>query len=425
MTTERVALAPVASQQRLEVLDIIRGVALFGILLVNMALFRLDPATMFVGVPELLLPPGAGVAPPGLADRAASWLIGFFAAGRFYPILAMLFGLGCYLIMSQAEQKGASPKAVLWRRLAILFGFGVLHYVFIWSGDILYLFAITGAFLLPFMQKSVASVRKWIIGLAIVGILAMGLVVGGLVYLMEIVAPAVAEAKGVEGLGLDALMREAFAVYREGSYGEVVATRALYFLWALPGLLLMVPYTLLFFLAGLYAGRVGIMDALIRGEGPFRRALLPALAVGAIGMGVVASLGSFTDNPLLFVAGSVIGVVGAMGFTFFYISALVLLTRSDRFKGLLRSFVPVGRMPLTTYLTQSVIATLLFYGYGLGLGGQVGAAAGVLLTVGIFAAQMVFSRLWLKSFALGPAEWLWRRLMYGRGVRLRSASTGQ
>ncbi|MCL0057236.1 hypothetical protein M1N50_02845, partial [Dehalococcoidia bacterium] len=167
MTTERSALAPVAPQQRVEVLDIIRGVALFGILLVNMAMFRLDVAAMFVGVPGMLAPPG--VAPPELADRVATWLIGFFAIGRFYPILAMLFGLGCYLIMKQAEQKGVSPKAILRRRLVILIGFGALHYVFIWWGDILHIFAVTGAFLLLFMQKNVVSLRKWIIGLAIVG----------------------------------------------------------------------------------------------------------------------------------------------------------------------------------------------------------------------------------------------------------------
>ncbi|MCL0090156.1 DUF418 domain-containing protein [Dehalococcoidia bacterium] len=419
MTTERSALAPVAPQQRVEVLDIIRGVALFGILLVNMAMFRLDVAAIFVGVPGMLAPPG--VAPPELADRVATWLIGFFAIGRFYPILAMLFGLGCYLIMKQAEQKGVSPKAILRRRLVILIGFGALHYVFIWWGDILHIFAVTGAFLLLFMQKNVVSLRKWIIGLAIVGVLVMGLVGGVLHWLMvmEPVIPGVENA--AEQLDLAKYMEEFLEVFRQGSYWEVVTTRALYFLSALLGLLLMVPYTLIFFLAGFYAGRAGIVDALIRGEGSFRRILLPALTVGAIGMGIAVWIGFFTDNLLLFMAGSVIGIIGAMGFTLSYISALVLLARSDRFKGLMNSFVPVGRMPLTTYLTQSVVATSIFYGYGLGLSGQVGAGAGVLLTAGIFAGQMIFSWLWFKSFALGPAEWLWRRLMYGPGVRMRYA----
>ncbi|HAZ27724.1 TPA: hypothetical protein DCY67_03775, partial [Candidatus Acetothermia bacterium] len=214
-------------------------------------------------------------------------------------------------------------------------------------------------------------------------------------------------------------------VFRQGSYWEVVRTHALLFPSALLGLLVLVPGTLLFFLAGLYAGRAGIMDVLARGEGPFRKVLWLGLTFGAIGMGIGQWTGTFADGFLLHMVGVMIGTIGAWGFTLAYISGLVLLARNDRFKGLMNSFVPVGRMPLTTYLMQSVIATFLFYGYGLGLAGQVGAAAGVLLTVGIFAAQMVFSWLWLKSFALGPAEWLWRRLMYGRGVRLRAASAGE
>jgi len=401
------------------VLDIIRGVALFGILLVNMMIFRLDAVPYiapFIGVPGAV-----EVAVPGLADRVATWLIMFFAAGRFFPILAMLFGLGCYLIMKQAEQKGGSPKALLWRRLLLLMGFGVLHYVFLWSGDILHIFAVTGALLLLFMAKSVASLRKWLIGLAVVLVLVWGLAGGALLWLM-----GMAEAEqAIPGWDFGMLMEGYWEVFRQGSYWEVVRTHALLFPSALLGLLVLVPGTLLFFLAGLYAGRAGIMDVLARGEGPFRKVLWLGLTFGAIGMGIGQWTGTFADGFLLHMVGVMIGTIGAWGFALAYISGLVLLARNDRFKGLMNSFVPVGRMPLTTYLMQSVIATFLFYGYGLGLAGQVGAAAGVLLTVGIFAAQMVFSWLWLKSFALGPAEWLWRRLMYGRGVRLRAASAGE
>ena len=118
---------------------------------------------------------------------------------------------------------------------------------------------------------------------------------------------------------------------------------------------------------------------------------------------------------IVFAVAGMLGMIGFIANVLFYILALIRLSSSDLFGWFFRPFIPVGRMPLTVYLMQSVIATLIFYGYGLGLAGQLGAAEGILLTVVIFAGQMIFSRLWFKSFTLGPAEWLWRRLMYGRG----------
>ncbi|MCI2425540.1 DUF418 domain-containing protein [Candidatus Acetothermia bacterium] len=100
-------------------------------------------------------------------------------------------------------------------------------------------------------------------------------------------------------------------------------------------------------------------------------------------------------------------MVSWIGNVLFYVFALIWLGSGARFRGLLRSFIPVGQMPLTVYLMQSVIATSILYGYGLGLTDQVGPAEGILLTVGILACCMIFSRVWFRFFALGPMEWLW------------------
>ena len=413
---ERSDLAPMDTRQRIEVVDIIRGVALFGILLVNMSMFRLDMAPMFIGIAGL---PGAAV-PVGLWDRVAHWGIQLFAAGRFYPILAMLFGLGCYMIMQRAEQKGISAKPLLWRRLLLLLVFGVLHYVFIWFGDILHVFAATGVFLLLFMRKSTVSLRKWIIGLSIVGLLVLGLLGGMLHWVMplEAVIPEAGDAAKVMGFDFSGLAE----VMGQGSYWAVVRFRAFMLPLSLIGLLITIPLTLIFFLIGLYAGKAGIVDRLTGGPGPFRRMLLPALIIGALGMGIATWM-SFAGGFLMLVFAAMLGMIGGIGFVVTYISALVLSAQTARGRRLLRPFIQVGRMPLTTYLMQSVIATLLFYGYGLGLAGRVGAGVGVLLTIGIFAMQMLFSHLWFKTFAFGPAEWLWRRLMYRKKLSLRSAAS--
>ncbi|MCL0091467.1 DUF418 domain-containing protein [Dehalococcoidales bacterium] len=419
MTMEPSALAPVSPQQREKVLDVIRGVALFGILFPNLVFFfRLEYFTALIvtlGLTELVQP----ISP---IDMAAYWMVSIFFLLKFFPILAILFGWGCYMIMERAEQKGVSYKSLLWRRLLLLMGFGVLHYVFIWNGDILMILAVSGAFLLLFMRMSTASLRKWIIGWSI-GILVIASVVGiGMGIGLQIVA-AMEPAKVAYFLNqMDYAVTQ---VFREGSYWEVVSSRALEVLFMPFVLLFVVPFTLILLLAGLYAAKAKVIDRLIRGEGPLSRALLPSFICAVLGTGISGWMFQGGDHWLVFAVAVIVGIIGWVGQVLFYILALIRLSTSDRFGRFLRPFIPVGQMPLTVYLMQSVIATSIFYGYGLGLADQVGAALGILLTVGIFACCMIFSRLWLKYFDRGPAEWLWRRLMYGRGVRLRSTPTGQ
>jgi uncharacterized protein len=400
------------------VVDIIRGVALLAILFVNMALFRLDYLTavwVALGIPDVL-------APLTFWDQAAIWMVNLFISGRFLPILAMLFGWGCYMIMERAEQKGRSSRSLLWRRLGLLLGFGVLHYVFIWSGDILMLFAVNGAFLLLFMRMSTASLRKWIIGWTIALILVFGLGAGVLFSLIRAMEPA--ELINFIG-GVDKFMVPYLDVFREGSYWEVVGTRALEVLFMPFALPLSVPFVLITFLVGLYAAKAKVVDRLIHDKGVLRQALMLALISAVLGLGIFTLVTRVTENWLALAVGGMLGAIGWIGNVLFYIFALIRLGISDRFRGLFRSFIPVGQMPLTVYLMQSVIATSILYGYGLGLADQVGPAEGILLSMGIFACCMIFSRVWFRFFALGPTEWLWRRLMYGRGVRLHASSSGQ
>jgi uncharacterized protein len=111
--------------------------------------------------------------------------------------------------------------------------------------------------------------------------------------------------------------------------------------------------------------------------------------------------------------------VGAPALSLFYMSSIVLLMQRTPWEQRLRPLAPVGRMAISNYLLQTVICTTLFYGYGLGLYGQAGSAAGLLLTVVIFALQVPLSVWWLGHFRFGPVEWLWRSLSYGSRQPMR------
>jgi uncharacterized protein len=118
---------------------------------------------------------------------------------------------------------------------------------------------------------------------------------------------------------------------------------------------------------------------------------------------------------------SVIGqTFGAPALAIFYMTSLALLAQSSTWERRLAPLANVGRMGLTNYLLQTVICTTLFYGYGFGLYGKVGIAAGILLTVVIFALQILFSAWWMKRYRFGPMEWLWRSLTYGKRQPMRS-----
>jgi uncharacterized protein len=105
---------------------------------------------------------------------------------------------------------------------------------------------------------------------------------------------------------------------------------------------------------------------------------------------------------------------GAPALALFYMSGLTLLSQNTAWQKRMAPLAYAGRMAISVYLMQTLICTLLFYGYGFGLYGKVGAAGGILLTVIIYVLQIPFSVWWLNRFRFGPVEWLWRSLTYGK-----------
>jgi uncharacterized protein len=408
--------APVQPADRILLVDILRGFALLGILLVNMDLFS-HPAQTIVLPLE-----------PGIIwyDRAAVWLVRFLAEGKFYSLFSLLFGLGLTLQMARIEGRGARFAPLYARRLLVLLGIGLIHAFLIWIGDILTYYALLGFLLLLFRKARPRTLLIWaailitlplLLNLAFVVLLALGRSVPeGAVQIDQ----ALAQQQSAFRAELD----RAYQVYANGNFVEITAQRARDMAFLFGGTLFALGANILaMFLVGLYFGKQQVFQQIDEHRPFFRRLLAWGLGIGVIGNLIYAtlipSLARSEPSPLLLVA--LTGqALGAPALCLAYISAIALLTRRAEWMERLKILAPVGQMALSNYLTQSIVCTLIFYGYGLGLFGQVGTALGLVLAVAIFGAQIVISNWWMRRFRFGPAEWLWRSLTYGQPQPMRA-----
>jgi uncharacterized protein len=402
-------ITPISPEERIKVIDALREFAILGILIGNMQWFS-----------------GYGVMPPAVAalgsasDHIIHFLIHFFVEGKFYSIFSFLFGFGFALQIAKAEARGDLKASLFKRRLFWLLIIGLVHAYFIWAGDILSIYALTGFILILFRRKSNRSIIKWVIGFWLAPIL-----VYVLLYILFIsYAPPDVNivpdaAKQFEGW--NAAAREV----SQGSYWHIFTTYNLqYVLFRYVGLFAEMRWTklLAMFLLGFYAYRRGIFQNLTEHKSFIRRVLIYGLIFGLIG-NIVLSYTMLIAPPFppnaLGIAGTIGYVIGVPSLALFYVAAIATLWQKNARHRVLSVFVPVGRMALTNYLMQSIICVVLFYGYGFGLYGTFRATAATLTALVIFIFQIMFSALWLKYFNYGPMEWVWRQLTYGRRLPLQ------
>lgn len=363
-----------------------------------------------------------------LLDRIAAWGIQVFAESKFYPIFSFLFGLGFALQVQRAEARGASFVPFYLRRLCVLLLIGAAHAVFVWVGDILVLYALLGAILLLFFRKrSPRTLLIWAgVFLAISVLLPVGL--SGLALLAKLTPAGAAEvsasfAESEAGLRADAA--RAALVYATGSFAEITLQR-LSDLRLMYSIVVFLAFNALgMFLLGLYVGRRGIVRDISAHVPLFKKLFWWGLALGAssnLAYAIVNGGSEFALPTWMDLLADSVRTIGAPALALSYIAGLTLLLQHDAWRARLGPLAAVGRMALTNYLLQSLVATTLFYGYGFGLFGQIGPALGVVLTVAIFTAQIPLSMWWMGRFQFGPVEWLWRTLTYLRWQPLRLAS---
>ncbi len=403
-------IGPVALSERIQVIDTLRGFALFGILLVNMHLFSHPVQELLIGYDD--------VGP--LLDRVAAWGIQVLAESKFYPIFSFLFGLGFALQIQRAEERGASFVPLYLRRLFILLLIGLAHAAFVWVGDILVLYAVLGAILLLFFRKrSPRTLLVWAgVFLAVSVLLPAGL--SGLALLAKLTPAGAAEvsagfAESDTGLRADAA--QAALVYATGSFAEITVQRLsdLRLMYSVAIFLAFNAFAM--FLLGLYAGRRNIFRNISAHTPLLKKIFWWGLALGvssSLTHALVSHGPEFALPTWLDVLADSARTLGAPVLALSYIAGLTLLLQHDAWRARLEPLAAVGRMALTNYLLQSLIATTLFYGYGFGLFGQVGPGLGLLFSIAIFALQIPLSVWWLRHFQYGPVEWLWRTLTYLR-----------
>lgn len=412
-------LTPVSAHERIATLDILRGFALFGILLVNMEFFG-TPVYRVVTDVELWT---------SAIDRAAEIAIVFFAEGKFYSLFSFLFGLGFSIQMLRAESRGARIAPLYARRLAILLGIGIVHAFLLWMGDILITYALLGFLLLLFRKRSPRALLIWAAALLLIPVILNGAIVGLLA--LGRAQPEVARDIEKQFAEDDAHYRAQFdasmAAYRSPNYGDIFRQRAADVAWLYsPEVLIFgreMPNILAMFLLGLYAGRRGIFHRTAEHLPFIQKVQRWGFILGFIGTAGY-TLGTELSNPsqpsvMSFLA-TAFFAFGGPALSLFYASTLTLLVQQSRWREQLAPLGAMGRMALTNYLLQSIICTTIFYGYGLGFFGRIGPAMGIALTIVIYGIQIPLSVWWLSQFKMGPAEWLWRTLTYGKPQPMRA-----
>ncbi|QYR53814.1 DUF418 domain-containing protein [Lysobacter soyae] len=379
--------------ERLEVLDALRGFALFGILMANIQYWAgwmmMSPkeTARFHDASEL---------------RVMRGIERFLIDGKFYTLFSLLFGAGCVLIMLRLQRDGHAWKRTYFRRMAVLMLIGIVHTLLIWDGDILLLYAVLGftlpwfaeradrtllvaAFLLifvvPFLGKAVFAAMGWAP--------ADYLLDGSLKWL---------ESQGGPQFGGEVawLQSTNLAEYPKWTLSGTVYSLGLRLdSWRIPKVLGIM-------ILGLWCGRK-IPDGLLTDRAFLKRVLALGALIGVPATAFYASRKGVNQSDWT-------SMIGTVPFALAYASAFLLLWPTA--KRVLGVLVAPGRMPLTNYLMQSVVNGVVFFGFGLGWMGTLSMGQTYAWALALFSVQVLVSHLWLIRFEHGPVEAFWRRLTY-------------
>ena len=406
--------APVAPSERQPTLDVLRGAALLGILLVNVHLMA-GPEL----VAELF---GVTTADASTLDRILGGLIGWLVAGKFISSFSIMFGVGAALIAERALARGRRPRRLLARRYGLLMLAGLAHMVLLFPGDVLFLYGLTGFVLLAFLRARDGTLVVWII--VLLGVSAVGLTVLTLAEAGAAVDPATRDM-------VARAVADAERAYANGSYGGVVAWQALQSLLIQVSGVISIPWTLALFLIGMLAHRRGY------GLDPAaHRATLVRIARFALPVGLVLNLPFLLTGPVaeasgsaaagtpVLVGASIANAIGAPVLAVGYLSALaVLVVDRGAERGIRRRLAALGRIALTGYLLQSILSLAVFFGFrAYGSTELLGEPIlGMLAFVaGVWAVLLILAPWWTARFRYGPFEWLWRWGTYGTRPRMRA-----
>lgn len=400
--------APTASQERVVSLDVLRGLALLGILVMNIQAFS--------------MPLAAYVNPTVWGGLEGAnywvWLVGHLLTDqKMMAIFSMLFGAGILIFAERAEARGGAATRLHFRRTFWLLLFGAAHGYLLWFGDILFLYAVCAAAVFWFRRLPPPALL--ILGVAV-------LAVSSALYLLLGMSlpqwPPEQLAQFIEQdwqPGTEYLAREISAY--QGGWLQQMEVRvpttmefqtfilAIWGFWRAAGLMLVG--------MGLY--KLGVLSAQCRPR--FYMVLVGVavlIGIPVVGYGVYWNFAN-DWGPLSSFYGTQFNYLGGLLVSLGWVGAVMLVCQRDTLKWLTRRLAAVGRTAFSNYILQTLICTTLFYGHGLGLFSQVERTGQILIVFGIWTLQLTLSPIWLRHFRFGPLEWLWRCLTYGRLQAIR------
>ncbi|MBR7554590.1 DUF418 domain-containing protein [Allobacillus sp. GCM10007491] len=379
------------TKNRIISVDAIRGFSLFGILVVNILSFH-SPHFVYGGKQSFY----ETMATNGeIVDSSLILtVIDLFFQASFYPLFSLLFGIGLWIMYEKRDSLEA--KRILIKRMFILMGIGLLHGIFIWYGDILFSYSIVGLIAIRFLQVSIKKLLIWAISLLAVPTI-----------LFTLAAYSVREQMVVV---YEHEINKATEAYR-GTYSEIFQQNLSdWLLMVDPIQLLLTVMTILpMFLFGIIIGRLRLFDDVKK----YKQMIWRIIGVTFV-IAVVFKAGPYLFENKMWLNFMQDSIGGSASAIFYFFALLMLLTSLQKTSILVKLFSSVGRLSLSNYLLQSIIGFWLFYGVGMNLYGTQPLSKLMLFVVIIYFIQLVVSYFFLKKFRIGPFEWLYRSLTYGK-----------
>ncbi|MDZ4829651.1 MAG: DUF418 domain-containing protein [Phycisphaerae bacterium] len=419
---------PVPPNSRIAALDVIRGIALFGILVVNMAFFATPLAAAVVD-------PTIFEAPRG--ERVMWWIEKIFFDGKFISTFSLLFGAGLALQMMRLDdaraaarrdgQPARSTELVIVRRLAILAVLGTVHATLLWYGDILFFYAVLAWPLLSarhLAPKAMATIGVVLLALSLC--CTIGLAPGPHAPLplnaalesqrgeqtnVDVEAILLSRLEATHGDTTHPSVAEVETlIYRDGPTAAALTLRVVQWTSGLPLLLLLFgPHILAMYMLGMAAAKARLFSrAAVRAQ---RLAAFIGVPFG-VGLCAVATTlqwqSGLAPETTMYLVGTAFGDVGTATLAIGYAGVIARLTYVGVFGGLAYPVACAGRMALTVYLSETVIVTGVMYWWGLGQFGRFSRVEHFIVAMATWSALVVVSTLWMSRFRMGPLEWLWR-----------------
>ena len=405
--------------KRLAALDLIRGVAILGILPVHISIFG-----------------GSGFTPQ---QGSGADLLGMFTMmlveGKMVTMLAILFGVGLAIQSDRASAKGRGFTRYYVRRMLFLFLIGLAHALLLFQWDILTSYAVAGLAALCLHRLSDRTIAR-------IGVCCFGWCYA-LILICMLVAVTFHDEAGASSetdqtttttdiernnesnvdepiaepeAGIASFFSEEedhdIQVFREGSFADMVVHRAIYLVGVVAVFLVVGGwYTLACFLTGILLFRRGVFQDVQANRSFWRSCVFSGLSIG--GVFHVVGIVLYTRDPEGMLPICVLAV-GVLPLALGYLALLTLWSQSQRVTWLQKTLESVGRLALTNYLFQSFACGFVFYSYGFALYGRLSPTTLLLIVICVWLSQLLLSRTYLRFFRIGPVEWLWRSLSDGR-----------